>query len=875
MRQDKLFQDAKEGDNRAYFDWSTIYQARMAQFGYQSGVGLHRLPEFQLEIFRRFQENLPDISEETAAESLLYKTAITCLPLFIEENSFTESGDALLRFEEDAETHRYLQELSSSRKIPFVLLHFHGKTLSEISLLLGETEEKLSLLINASKEFLKEKLQADNMAMAEKRLDLLNKSYGRFSVPFKENNLFEQNEQLPDLSIYQKAEPKKPVKRGAAAMLTVAGLFLAAVVGVSFFFNEQQDAVTETAAEEENPATVSKQMVKKWEAEYEAIRESAPERLGISAETFDQLEYVGEADELKKRTFSRQNVKLLKDDPERMQDQVKTLMLSIETPKGMLDSVKDYSLLMADVSPFLLIYTKKTDQLMAITDGLLEKHNDELASAEMNGELSPEKLTQSRADYPEEIEKLTAALDEYTFQFTVHPNENRFRTIRDIHQFYEIHPFNADMSASYYLDILGRAPYFDETGMLWPAEELPYSIIMMATFLSDPVSDPALAGEVEFLLQHNFFTLLKGDEDFEVFDRKGIVKEELQTAWKSLMQHNNNPLTFLMLPIIDEMEDSGWKESAHYDNLAYPDILSAVDMERNGELAAKLPNGNLEVKTENLQMEGYDYSDVKPLYEKFSAGHDRKILSGVEPMDILMLYHYANKIEDIETMWHLTADDELKPPLEVYTKGWKKKPEITETLQSMEIYADNVNRQGRKVYLMAIGQNLEYEGDYRLAQNNMLVTESDQIWLMQHQMDEFYSKENGFEAYNANVESFYGALANSSDLESVNAASPAEIAGVFLLALEKEDVKTMRLLVNEANDSIDDEEFKTRWVDSHLPDYSRVSEIFFRVDTYDMVSSGVRGSIDLIIDQENIENSQYMAMEKVGDTWMIGDMYGY
>jgi len=221
---------------------------------------------------------------------------------------------------------------------------------------------------------------------------------------------------------------------------------LSTVIGVSFLFNEQPAETQQSAAEEENPTTVTKAMVQKWEAEYEEIRTEAPESLGLSMETFEQLEYAKKADALKERTFSRQNVKQLQDDPERMQEQVDVLMWNIHTQKGMLDSVENYRILSSETSKFLVIYTEKTEQLMTIADGLLEKYKDEQATAEVNGLLSPEKLMHSRQDYPEEIENLTSSLREYTFQYSVHPNEERFRTMRDITRFYQVHPFGSDIS---------------------------------------------------------------------------------------------------------------------------------------------------------------------------------------------------------------------------------------------------------------------------------------------------------------------------------------------------------------------------------------------------------------------------------------------
>src|SRR5690606_18444904 len=317
--------------------------------------------------------------------------------------------------------------------------------------------------------------------------------------------------------------------------------------------------------------------------------------------------------------FSRQNVRHLKDDPERMQDQVDKLMLSIETPKGMLDLVGDYQLLGSEISDFLLIYTEKTDQLMVIANGLLDKYEDELPDINDEAQDPIYELTMNKGDYPEEIQNLTAALQEYTFHYITDPIKKKFRMVRDLNQFYSIHPFTSDMESLQYLDVLQSMTYVYVSGEQGSIGYMAYPVISMATFLSDSVSNTALKAKVEPQMLDAFYTLLKGDENMEIFDSKGAVKEEFQNAWQSLIHYNNNnPLTFLMLPILEEFEASGWKKSAHYDMLGYRDIAHAIDMENQGVLEAKLPNGDLEIEEASLLLKDYDYTDIEPLYQEFS-----------------------------------------------------------------------------------------------------------------------------------------------------------------------------------------------------------------------------------------------------------------
>ncbi|WP_282021105.1 RNA polymerase sigma factor [Planomicrobium okeanokoites] len=874
MQTDDLLNRAKAGDKEALIAWSRSFAPAIAQFAYQAGIAEENMSYFRLQVLKDFSNNIKAI-EANNADNKIYESAFRILK--DEQLAQTErSNELALKFEEDKETHKAIQEISLIEKLALILFQFHGKDYHDVAEILGLSESSADSAISEAQTELKKSLIIESDGDVQKRLDLLAKSYSRVQFTEMDEIIPEEVIVAEELPAEVKREEKTSVNKKTLATLAGISLFLSTVIGASFLFNEQPAETQQSAAEEENPTTVTKAMVQKWEAEYEEIRTAAPESLGLSMETFEQLEYVKKADALKERTFSRQNVKQLQDDPERMQEQVDVLMWNIHTPKGMLDSVENYRILSSETSKFLVIYMEKTEQLMTIADGLLEKYKDELATAEVNGLLSPEKLMHSRQDYPEEIENLTSSLSEYTFQYSVHPNEERFRTMRDITRFYQVHPFGSDMISSQYLEILWSTPVFDETGMLWPVELLPQTIVTMSAFMSDPLADPVLKGEVEPQLLTAFFTLLKGDEHIEVFDDKGVVKEEFQIAWESLLQYNSNPITFLMLPILEEFEESGWRESAHYDQLAYPDILYAIDLENSGELAAKLPNGDLQIETISFDLEDYDYSDIQPLYEEFSATYDLQLLSGVEPMDIIKLYHYANKIEDIETMWHLTADDELKPSLEEYTQKWREQPEITETMRNIEIFSDNLHRQGRKIYITAFGQPVEAGIEYQMGANYFtLITERDKIWLMQHQINEHYTKKENFEGYDANVQNYYKNIAESGNRDAIQLATPAEIAGIFLLALENEDVKTMRLLVNEMDDTISDDMFKQRWMNGHLIAYSKMTGISFTADAINAGSNRIHGGVDISMKSDSMDDRRYLQMEKVEDSWMILDMFGY
>lgn len=873
MQADDLFEKMKAGDQQAFKEWFGARRESVAKFAFQAGLPKQHMGSFLAAVAESVKKKSGSLNASNE-KSVLFLTAVQALKLFQDEMA-DETDTYALKFEEDREAHTALIKLSVPLRMAIVLVYFHGKKVEEAAGYLTAPTASVKEDIRSGLDQLREDLSAETDEDVVKRLLLLDKSYNRmdFSDVPEEAATLEPLMDEPEKKFETQNKPQRMNRK--ISLLAGASLFLAVVIGASFYYNDQPGD-TQQAAIEENPTSVSKAMVKAWEAQYEEIRSSAPERLGLSEEVFESLEYVQTADALRDRTFSRQNVRQLKDDPERMQNQVDKLMLSIETPKGMLDSVGEYQMMSSETSDFLLIYTEKTDQLLVITNGLLEKYKDELPQIEDNGHIAAIELTRNDEDYPEELKNLTEAMDEYMFQFMAHPSGKRFTAVRDINRFYSIHPFNSSMESLHYLDVMQSMSYLHETGALGSIEYLPYPVISMARFLSDPSSSTALKAKVEPQMLAAFNTLLKGDENFQVFDADGTVKAEFQYAWKSLMQHDNNPLIFLMLPILEEFEGSGWTKSAHYDQLGYRDIADAIELENQGDLAEKLPNGDLDIEDASLLLQDYDYSDIEPLYKEFSASHNMELLAGVQPLEIIKLYYYANKVEDIETMWHLTADDELKPSLEKYKNSWRQRPDITERMDSISIRRDHISRLGRKL-LLPVPITFSGNADHHFTMDEItLVTERDQVWLMKHQINEFYSKDDQFGAYDTNVRRHYGNLQQSQDMDVLNDATPGEIAGIFILALENEDTASMKLLLNKIETRFEDDDFLRNWKNNTgFSSYSKLEAVYFRADTYFMDGQTIYGSVNFFTDLENWESGHGLQLEKTGASWKVSDMFGY
>ncbi|TWT05887.1 sigma-70 family RNA polymerase sigma factor [Planomicrobium sp. CPCC 101079] len=873
MKYEELFAYAMTGEKAAYSEWCSLRHLPIARFGYQNGIAVCQLQKFQLDVFRQFYNKLPAaFSEEREAEAVLFQISICQMEDF-KEGEETSAGDQVMRFEEDKECHRNIQLLSKNLRILFTLFYFHKKSLKELALLIGETEAACEAGIAEAFKRVQEGLQLDNREILEKRLEFLGKSYKRFMPPFNEMELFAEREVPVESVELELIETRAPIKKGTVAMIGVTSLFLIGVVGASFATNDNE---IETAAAVAEDGPIDSRTVRAWKVEYEKIKKASPDQLGLKPEVYAELEYVQRADEKMERLLQKRTIRRYENDPELLRDRVEKVMLEIQTPKGMYDVLVSGSMMSSESADFLQSYALKTKELMTLADAVLLKHKDALSEAFRHGEFSAESIRAHKDQYPEEVGVLVDSLDDSMLLIAPHPKETKFLARRNMELLYGNDLLLQDMFGYQYLSFLENEPYFDGVDLLLPIDVISFHLAQIERFLVDTAQTPdEVYGEFEFIFQHAFWLLLKGSETNPVFNANGVVHKEYQTAWKNLVTNTANPLIYLMLPIINEMEASGWKKSAHYDALAYSDITQALEMEKNGELAAKLPNGNVSIDAAFVDMQDFSYDQTEEIYKRFSATHDINNLKGLQPLDVLFLYHYANTRKDPKTMWHLLAEDKFKPSLENYIKGWKQQPDLTKEALWIEIYEESVYRVKEELHTEPQIQYRSQEATVPPAP--VLVTKSDNIWLVKNQMFETYSMEEEADAFKDKIALLYKEFSASQGQEIVEAASPGEIAGLFLQAAEQGDFETMYALIEEPSKQGSLESFRQQVANRNLPAFTTLKALSFTVDTYDYQDNQKRGWVQL--DNGSSTEDTYelheFAMVETPEGWRMGDINIY
>ena len=856
-------------DESGFSSWVGGIQPDLGRFVYQLGVSIEELPNFQrlvlLQLHKQFEQLTPE-----QRETQLYRITVRQVqeqPLQMENNSKPQ----VLGFPEDQELHAQLQKLEFTKRVPFALARFHSLSSAEISAITEMPEHQLKQVMEEGERALQEHLQLDERQM-QQRLAMLEKSYQRLLPPLPaEPELQREDEGHPFSEETSKiTEPPSQNRKKPFIVMGAAGLFLAAVIGASFMVNDQQSETAGTT-EYQKAEKVTDEMVADWQSQYETIKETSPKRLGMSVEQYSQLDYVKQADAEMARIFSDESLGSLEDDPIEMQAAMDRLFRQIETPRGMTESLAGSNPMpSSEIEGFLRNYAAKTGELRVFADSVLLKYQEELESTIVMDQLSPEKLVAASESYPEELRLVVESLPEYNLFTDVHPNGEKFRTVRDVHILNQQQPIASDPYAWQYLNLLSNEPYFDSSGFLMPIETIPQHLIIMEQALLEEGEGTSLFGGIEVAYQQVFWQLVKGNENSSVYNEEGKVKEDYRKAWSGLA--TSNPMAFLMLPILEEMEASDWTASAHYDELKFQDLSDALVMEKAGELAEKLPNGNLMIEEEFVDMQDFDWSRIQPLYESFKSTHDLQLLADVPPLDVLFMYHYANKLGDTETLWHLLADSPLKPPLPEFETEWKQIPDIAETAQWVELSGDFFKQRVKdKVYIYPQVQLDDY--DQRL--DVQLVTEKDRIWQIDYQQYESYDLLGEDQQFKEVVDSLYTVFAADKQGQLPVDTKPGETAGVFFKAVENKDIQTLRRL--SADTEWTDEEF-TYFLELHsFRPFSELARLAFSTYFNAWDSGGLTGRVEIEYAsglQDSLFQESFL-MEKTEQGWRMANLNNY
>ena len=159
-----------------------------------------------------------------------------------------------------------------------------------------------------------------------------------------------------------------------------------------------------------------------------------------------------------------------------------------------------------------------------------------------------------------------------------------------------------------YYDMLIEEPYMVGTLQTKPLDKSVESVLKMQDTLINVKQDNNLYPAMQNHFIPLFLDTVKGSESTHVFDENGVVKYEYQEQWKLLSGSVGVlPTVYFMLPIVEEMEATGWKSSKSWDEFDYDKIEKALELARDGELKALMHGGIPDVEDATLDLPNEEF----------------------------------------------------------------------------------------------------------------------------------------------------------------------------------------------------------------------------------------------------------------------------
>lgn len=822
----------------------------LQRFGYQNGVAEDNLGSFLRRTMERVKirgpldESQIDPLQAAAKEVIRYTGEI--------------NDGTLLGFQEDRNIHKAIQGLAQPQRI-LVLLHLvNGKTLHETTQILELDEQEAAELVDTARIKLRSELQLKDQQQLDQRLEFAAKSYKRIKLPsLAPIATFEA-------AIHQATPQKHKLNKPVIWLVAASVALLAVMVGASFFI----DSFRLPSMNQAQEGQLTRELAEDMEQQYTDTRQAAKQRLGLSEGAYSQFQYVSAADRQKETVFSTSNLKAQQHDAEAFQQQVTELLWMAETPKGMAELAGNSgSMLTAEVDRFLKLYVEKTGELQNLAQDILTEHQEQLPQ-QPEAYSDPLALLNDMPNAPEELTQLLTAWPEYGLNFRTVNEGQSYSATRNTDMLQRLPQFQGHSFAYYYLQLLTDYPYFDQTGWLIEPHILIEKLHTMLFLLIDELTDSSLKQDLEVMYEQTFWQIIKGAES-EIYE-DGQVKPEIRTLWRSLTSYDSAAI--ILLPVIEEMEQSNWTRSATLDELEYGTSLEMLHLVRNGDLQVTLPNGDFPLETETLNLKGFDYNRVAELYARFTDGHDRSVLAGVQPMDIYLLYFYANQQQDAETMWHLQSDSQLKPELEDYLAKWQALPELTDNVLSIEM----TNQQQRIVEKIVLHPVLAYEDQTELTHlanphQLQLVTESDHIWLIQYEQKETVEGRNP--ALEQQGKDAYMQLKQQKELPLDT--EPLVVAYALLHAVDKEDGEAVNQLLRTSVEEMD-VDFWRNFASSHqIAGFENMESMVFSASDLNMQEATI-GNLQILYETETGEQLyEFLQMLKTESGWRFENFLNY
>lgn len=397
----------------------------------------------------------------------------------------------------------------------------------------------------------------------EDRLALLKSSYDRLPSTIDTDDILKKIDKDKSYEPTQVKRNKINWQRFAVWGISAAAILVFGIIGASFQEENTPTNANQLAdidGEGNVPlADASIEFIERLKNNYEKEREKRREMLHLTEEEFSKLPFVQTADSLYWRYISENGLSLYNtvpsfSDKDSLNIRYKELIQSLHLPSEMVQEVIDngQKLNEEETAEFFNVYSRKIKELRVYFSEREDITKEQLAA------LNKENL------YPGSVVNIQYKL-----------NEEQLGDLKNI----------LEPTFLGYNHMLEKAPFTYAGELIYSLNDSVALLMYLDEFL---VNSSDLYGDKDLLKMYYtelFYAIVKGTSDHSVFNN-GVVEKEYKDIWSTIVNesYSSNTINFLVKPIVNEFETSGWTKSESWDNLDHSDIMDAIDLESNGDL---------------------------------------------------------------------------------------------------------------------------------------------------------------------------------------------------------------------------------------------------------------------------------------------------
>jgi len=659
VKESELMQKVRAGDKDAFEKWMDIYSGDIERFAIQYGCVLEQAADIAEETFRTLHNELNTIGNEESLICTLYKNA---LKILAHAHPVAPCNEAIFRFQEDQELHNQIVQLETRKKIPFILSKFHKMDDVEIATIMDTSPMIVEqAVMEASRDL--------GDGQLEKRIEFLEKSYGRMKSSFRKERVFA----MPQKELQATGKVEQSISKKSMISWIAGSLILLSLILVPIVTSEEYKMASDEKYLERLVASFEKEIGSRYselglkESTEEDMVEFNPNQYGKQQrDDFESMVHRYNKDLTKTDTLNKKKIR----------KEYRKIIKSLELPSVMTARLFKNPLTddMEKSDEFMKSYLEQFTVIQNSYYMVLINGSKFIEAAVVDGELDIDMFMEKKDTYPEELQ---LALDGMIKQNIYPESIKNWGAIAPV---FKKNKVSAKIRSSIHPDLGGFLTVMEVVPLLnYPglahslSDSIDYLLEIEKTLLATTLNDEA-TNHLSWTYSELFHEISGGAEPDTIFGADGIVKDEFREGWKRIASAGeSSPTAFIMQTIISEMEATGWTGSKSLNRLMVYDVQQALELAKEGKLDTFGISGIIQTETgmENTTFPNPEFENkVQETYYSFSSHHDQSVLKEVSPLVIIGVYYYANDQEDPETMWHLYSKTKNEVQLEEFVNEW-------------------------------------------------------------------------------------------------------------------------------------------------------------------------------------------------------------